>query len=255
MNQIKQSFSWWCFDKAGLTPRQLLRAAADIGYQGVELVGPEHWPLIKEHGLRIVSTNGGLSIERGLNRREHHEQLEQRMRAAIEQAEQWGIPNVIVFSGNREGLDDRLGAEVTAEGLRRVAGVAEEAGVTLVMELLNSKVNHKDYQCDHTAWGVEMCRVVNSPRVKLLYDIYHMQIMEGDIIRTIRDHHVYFAHYHTAGNPGRHELDDTQELNYAPIARAILETGYEGYLGQEFIPQGDPIAGLKQAFDVCNVHL
>ena len=255
MSQIKQSFSWWCFDKAGMTPRQLLRAAAGIGYQGVELVKPEHWPLIKEHGLTIVSTNGGLSIEQGLNRREHHEHLEQRIRATIDQAEKWGIPNVIVFSGNREGLDDRLGAEITAEGLRRVAGIAEEAGVTLVMELLNSKVDHKDYQCDRTAWGAEVCRMVNSPRVKLLYDIYHMQIMEGDIIRTIRDHHAYFAHYHTAGNPGRHELDDTQELNYPPIVRAILETGYQGYLGQEFIPQGDPIAGLKQAFDVCDVRV
>ncbi len=255
MSQIKQSFSWWCFDKAGMAPRQLLRAAAGIGYQGVELVGPEHWPLIKEYGLTIVSTNGGLSIEQGLNRREHHEHLEQRIRATIDQAEQWGIPNVIVFSGNREGLNDRVGAEITAEGLRRVAGAAEEAGVTLVMELLNSKVDHKDYQCDHTAWGVEVCRMVNSPRVKLLYDIYHMQIMEGDIIRTVRDHHAYFAHYHTAGNPGRHELDDTQELNYPPIVRAILATGYQGYLGQEFIPQGDPIAGLKQAFDLCNVRV
>jgi hydroxypyruvate isomerase len=157
--------------------------------------------------------------------------------------------------GNREGLDDQTGAEITAEGLSRVAGVAEEAGVTLVMELLNSKVDHKDYQCERTAWGIEVCQMVNSPRVKLLYDIYHMQIMEGDIIRTIRDHHASFAHYHTAGNPGRHELDETQELYYPPIIRAILATGYQGYLGQEFIPKGDPIAALKQAFDLCNVSL
>jgi hydroxypyruvate isomerase len=203
--------------------------------------------------LTIASINGGLSIEQGLNRGEHHDYLEQRIRATIELAAHWAIPNVIVFSGNREGLDDRMGAEITAEGLRRVAGAAEEAGVTLVMELLNSKVDHKDYQCDRTAWGVKVCQMVNSPRVKLLYDIYHMQIMEGDIIRTIRDFHAYFAHYHTAGNPGRHELDDTQELNYPPIIRAILATGYQGYLGQEFIPRGDPLAALKQAFDVCNV--
>jgi hydroxypyruvate isomerase len=253
VNQIKQSFSWWCFDKTGIPPRQLLHAAADIGYQAVELVEPEHWPLIRQYGLTIASINGGLSIAQGLNRREHHDYLEQRIRATIEQAAQWDIPNVIVFSGNREGLHDRMGAEITAEGLRRVAGAAEEAGVTLVMELLNSKVDHKDYQCDRTAWGVEVCQMVNSPRVKLLYDIYHMQIMEGDIIRTIRDFHAYFAHYHTAGNPGRHELDDTQELNYPPIIRAILATGYQGYLGQEFIPRGDPLAALKQAFDVCNV--
>lgn len=255
MSQIKQSVSWWCFAEVGMLPQQLLRVAADTGYAAVELVEQEHWPLVKQYGLTIASTNGGLSIEQGLNRREHHAYLEQRIRTTIHQAEHWGIPNVIVFSGNREGLDDRVGAQITAEGLSRVAGVAEEAGVTLIMELLNSKVDHKDYQCDHTAWGIEVCQMVNSPRVKLLYDIYHMQIMEGDIMRTIRDHHTFFAHYHTAGNPGRHELDETQELYYPPIIRTILETGYEGYLGQEFIPQGDPIAGLKQAFDLCNVSL
>ena len=255
MSSIKQSVSWWCFVRPGMTPQQLLRAAADIGYQAVELVEPEYWPLVKEYGLAIASINGGLSIEQGLNRREHHAQLTQKIRATIEQAAHWGIPNVIVFSGNRQGLADQTGAEITAEGLRHVAKAAEEAGVTLVLELLNSKVDHKDYQCDHTSWGVEVCRMVNSPRVKLLYDIYHMQIMEGDIIRTIEDHHAYFGHYHTAGNPGRHELDDTQELSYPPIVRAILKTGYEGYLGQEFVPRGDPIAGLKQAFDLCNVSL
>lgn len=253
MGPIKQSVSWWCFAQVGMAPEQLLRAAAAIGYSAVELAEPEAWPLIKKYGLTIASTNGGLSIEQGLNRREHHAYLEQQIRAAIAQAEQWDIPNVIVFSGNRAGLDNRLGAEITAEGLSRVAGAAEEAGVTLVMELLNSKVDHPDYQCDRTAWGVEVCRMVNSPRVKLLYDIYHMQIMEGDIIRTIRDQHQYFAHYHTAGNPGRHELNDTQELNYPPIIRTLLETGYQGFLGQEFIPQGDPLAGLKQAFELCNV--
>jgi hydroxypyruvate isomerase len=255
MSQIKQSVCWWCFAMVGMTPAQLLHAAADIGYSAVELMEPEHWPLVKEYGLMIASINGGLSIEQGLNRREHHAHIERRIRATIEQAEHWSIPNVIVFSGNRAGLDDRMGAEITAEGLSRVAGVAEEAGVTLVMELLNSKVNHLDYQCDRTAWGVEVCRMVNSPRVKLLYDIYHMQVMEGDIIRTIRDQHAFFGHYHTAGNPGRHELDETQELYYPAIVRTILETGYDGYLGQEFIPRGDPIAGLKQAFDLCNVSL
>jgi hydroxypyruvate isomerase len=255
MGHIKQSVCWWCFARTGMTPQQLLRAAADIGYAAVELVEMEHWPLIKQYGLSIASTNGGLSIEQGLNRREHHEQIENRIRATIEQAERWGIANIIVFSGNRAGLDDKTGAEITAEGLSRVARAAENAGVTLTMELLNSKVNHKDYQCDSTAWGVEVCRMVNSPRVKLLYDMYHMEVMEGDIIRTIRDNHSYFAHYHTAGNPGRHELDETQELYYPPIIRAILETGYEGYLGQEFIPRGDPIAGLKQAFDLCNVSI
>ncbi len=252
MHSLKQSVCWWCFTSVGMTLPQLLRAAADIGYSAVELVEPEYWPLVKEYGLTIASTNGGLPIEQGLNRREHHASLEHTIRTTIEQAHHWGIPNVIVFSGNRAGLDNHEGAEITAEGLSHVAGAAEEAGVTLVMELLNSKVDHPDYQCDHSAWGIEVCRMVNSPRVKLLYDIYHMQIMEGDIIRTIRTSSEFFAHYHTAGNPGRHELDKTQEINYPPIIRALLETGYNGYLGQEFIPRGDPIVALKQAFDLCN---
>src|SRR5204862_2449983 len=170
-------------------------------------------------------------------------------------AEQWNIPNRICFSGNRDGLADDSGAEITAENLSRLAKLAENAGVTLILELLNSKVDHPDYQCDKSDWGVKVIKMVNSPRVRLLYDIYHMQIMEGDIIPTIQQNHAYFAHYHTAGNPGRHELDNRQELNYPPIVRAILETGYQGYLGQEFIPQGDPIAGLKQAFDVCDVRV
>lgn len=253
MLSMKQSVCWWCFVQRDFTPRQLLHTAADIGYQAVELVDEEYWPLVKEFGLTIASTNGGLSIEEGLNRREYHTRLEQQIRVAIAQAEQWAIPNVIVFSGNRNGLDDRLGAEQTAEGLARVAQIAEDAGVTLVMELLNSKIDHKDYQCDHVAWGVEVCRMVNSPHVKLLYDVYHMQIMEGDIIRTIREYYPYFAHYHAAGNPGRHELDERQELSYRPIVRAILETGYQGFFGQEFIPLGDPVTSLKQAFDLCNV--
>jgi len=252
---MKQSVSWWCFAQGGLSPQSLVRAVADIGYEGIELVDQVYWPLIKEHGLSIVSTNAGLSIEQGLNRREHHIHLEQQIRAALHFAEEWSIPMIIVFSGNRQGLSDQAGIETTAEGLSRVARAAEDAGVTLTIELLNSKVDHLDYQCDHTAWGVQVCRLVNSPRVKLLYDIYHMQIMEGDIIRTIREYHPYFAHYHAAGNPGRHEIDETQEINYAPIVRALLETGYTGYLGQEFIPLRDPIAALKQAFDLCNIAL
>lgn len=255
MRSIKQSVSWWCFVGRGMTPEQFLRAVADTGYQAVELVEPQYWQLVKDYGLTIASINGGLSIERGLNRREHHEHLEQAIRAVLRQAEQWHIPNIIVFSGNRNGLDDRTGAEITAEGLSRVAKAAEDAGVTLVLELLNSKVDHKDYQCDRSSWGVEVCKMVNSPRVKLLYDIYHMQIMEGDIIHTIHDSHAYFGHYHTAGVPGRHELDEKQELFYPAIVRAILQTGYEGYLGQEFVPLGEPVAALRQAFDLCNVQV
>jgi hydroxypyruvate isomerase len=251
MGRIKQSVSWWCFARA-LSPRELVRASAEIGYAAVELAGQEHWQLIKDHGLAIASTGGHVSIEAGLNRRDQHDRIEQEIRASIALAEQWNIPNLICFSGSRAGLDDSEGAEIAAEGLRRVAPMAEEAGVTLVLELLNSKVDHPDYQCDHTAWGVQVCEMVGSPRVKLLYDIYHMQIMEGDIIRTIRDHHQHFGHYHTAGNPGRNDLDETQELNYPPIIRAIVETGYDGYLGHEFIPKGDPIAALRAAYTLCD---
>jgi len=218
-------------------------------------VEQEQSPLIKDHGLAIASLIGQSTIEEGFNRREHHDRLEQEVRANIALAARWGIPNIVVLSGNRGGLDDRRGAEVTAEGLRRLTRVAEDEGVTLVLEMLNSKVDHPDYQADKTAWGLEVCRMVDSPAVKLLYDIYHMQIMEGDIIRTIGEHHSYFAHYHTAGNPGRHEIDDTQELQYPPIIRAILATGYDGYIGHEFLPRGEPIAAIKHAFEVCNISL
>ncbi len=253
MARIKQSIAWWCFVRGEMTPEKLVRAAAEIGYDAVELAPQEFWQLAKDHGLAIASGNGHRSIEEGLNRRENHARIEQELRANIEQAARWGVPNLICFSGNRAGLSDTIGAEITAEGLRRVAPMAEAAGVTLVLELLNSKVDHADYQCDKSAWGINVVEMVASPRIKLLYDIYHMQVMEGDIIRTIRDHHGAFGHYHTAGNPGRHDLDETQELLYPPIMRAIAETGYDGFVGQEFIPKGDPVAALKAAYDLCNV--
>jgi hydroxypyruvate isomerase len=254
MGYIKQSVTWWSFALGDMTIEKLVRMAADIGYEAIELVEEEHWPLIKDHGLAIASLRGQLSIEEGFNRRPHHDRLQREVRANIALAAQWGIPNVIVFSGNREGLDDRIGAEITAEGLKHLAMVAENEGVTLVLELLNSKVDHPDYQADKTAWGVEVCRMVDSPAVRLLYDIYHMQIMEGDIIRTIRQYHGYFAHYHAAGNPGRNELDERQELQYKPIIQAIALTGYKGYVGQEFIPTGDPEVALRQAFEICTVR-
>jgi hydroxypyruvate isomerase len=255
MGHIKQSVTWWSFALRGMTIERLVRVAADIGYEAIELVEQEYWPLIKDHGLAIASLKGQSLIEEGFNRRAHHDRLEREVRANIALAAQWGIPNVIVFSGNREGLDDKTGAEITAEGLKRLARVAEGEGVTLVLELLNSKIDHPDYQADKTPWGVEVCQMVDSPAVRLLYDIYHMQIMEGDIIRTIRQYHDYFAHYHTAGNPGRHEIDKRQELQYEPIIQAIVATGYQGYLGQEFIPTEDPEVSLKQAFEICNVRL
>jgi hydroxypyruvate isomerase len=233
--------------------RALLTAAKEIGYEGVELIGQEHWDLAREVGLRIVAHGGHRSLADGLNKRENHSRITEELHASLGLAKQYDIPALIVFSGNRNGLDDDAGAEKTAEGLRQVAAAAEAAGVTLVLELLNSKVDHKDYQCDHTAWGVRVCEMVGSPRVKLLYDIYHMQIMEGDLIRTVRDHHAHFGHYHTAGNPGRRDMDDTQEIWYPPIMRAIAETGYDGYVGHEFRPKDDPIAALRRAFDLCDV--
>jgi hydroxypyruvate isomerase len=254
MDPIKQTVSWWCYDRSGLTPEQLVKLAAEIGYRGFELVDRQYWPLIKEHGLAIAAITGHASIAEGLNRRSNHDRIEREITDNLELAGRWGIANLIVFSGNRGGTDDEAGAEATTEGLRRVARAAEEAGITLVLELLNSKVDHADYQADHTAWGLKVCAMVGSPRVRLLYDIYHMQIMEGDIIRTIRDHGAYFAHYHTGGVPGRGELGDAQELNYPAIVRAILATGYEGYLGQEFVPAGDPTAGMRDAFERCNVR-
>ena len=250
MTAIEQSVSAWCFERT-MSPQNLARTLAEIGYAGVDLVDQEHWPLFKEHGLAIVAVNGHRSIEEGLNRRENHDRIEREISANLDLAARWGIPNLIVFSGNRAGLDDATGAEITAEGLRRVAGAADDAGVTLVLELLNSKVDHPDYQADHTAWGVRVCELVGSPRVKLLYDIYHMQIMEGDIIRAIRDNAAYIGHYHTAGNPGRHEIGAAQELYYPAIMRAIRDTGYDGYVGQEFIPAGDPVAALREAFNLC----
>lgn len=248
---MKQSFAWWCFAPQVESPEALVRAAAEIGYRGVDLVDQQYWSLITDYGLAIAAIGGHQSIADGLNRRENHDRIERELTAQLELAVRWKIPNLICFSGNRAGLDDVHGAENTAAGLQRVARAAEDAGVTLVLELLNSKVDHPDYQCDHTAWGVQVCELVDSPRVKLLYDVYHMQIMEGDLIRTITAHHACFAHYHTAGNPGRHEINGYQEINYPAVAQAISATGYAGYLGQEFIPQGDPITALRDAFILC----
>lgn len=255
MGNIKQAASWWCFVPAIMSPEAFVRAVADAGYDAVELVGQEYWQLVKDHGLAIASINGHYSLEDGLNKRENRDRILRDIEANVQLAAAWNIPNLIVFSGNRNGLDDRTGMEATADTLRAAAKLAENVGVTLVLELLNSKVDHPDYQCDQTPWGVAVCQRVDSPAVRLLYDIYHMQIMEGDIIRTIQDHHAYFGHYHTAGNPGRNDLDDTQELFYPPIFRAIAATGYEGYIGHEFIPKGDPVAALKTAFDLTLANI
>jgi hydroxypyruvate isomerase len=251
MSAIVQSVAWWCFVPKLLSPEQFTEAAAEAGFAALDLVPREHWQPVRDRGLAISSIAGHQPLEVGFNRRDQHERIERETRAAIGHAQRLGIPNVICFSGNRDGLDDATGLEITAEGLRRVAPAAEEAGVTLVLELLNSKVDHPDYQADHTAWGAAVCQAVGSPRVKLLYDIYHMQIMEGDVIRTLRALNPLIGLYHTAGNPGRNDLDDAQELYYPAILKAIRETGYGGYLAHEFIPKGEPVVALRTLFQQC----
>ena len=255
MRAIAQSVSWWCFVPNLMTPAQFVRAAAAAGFTAIDLVPPTYWDLVAAHGLAIASIQGHLPLEIGLNRRDLHARLVHDIRANIAHAARLQIPNVLCFSGNRNGLDDEAGVASTAAGLARVAPAAADAGVTLVLELLNSKVDHPDYQADHTAWGVQVCQAVGAAHVKLLYDIYHMQIMEGDIIRTIQAAHPFIGHYHTAGNPGRNDLDDEQEINYPAILRAIRATGYVGYIGHEFIPKGDPAVALRTTFEQCAAYL
>lgn len=251
MGHLRQSFSWWCFENRGLATDELLAAAVKIGYEGVDLVPEALWPDVIRHGLKISAVDGHASIIEGLNRRENAPRIEAELRARIAKAEQWKIPVLICFSGNRNGQTDEEGLKQCAETLLRVAPAAAAAGVILAVELLNSKVDHPDYQCDRTGWGVELCRQVDSPPVKLLYDIYHMQIMEGDIVRTIESEATWFAHYHTAGNPGRGLPDASQELNYPAIYKAIARTGYTGFIGHEFLPKGDIVSELSQAYRDC----
>jgi hydroxypyruvate isomerase len=248
---IKQSVCRGCYKNIPL--EKLAQEAKRIGYRSVELLKPDDYKVVKQFGLTCAMLNGACAIPDCFNRTKNHDQLEKKLREYIEFAADNGLPNVICFSGNRRGMSDEEGMQNCVLGLKRVVGFAEQKKVTLCMELLNSKVNHKDYMCDRSAWGVKLAKQVGSPRFKLLYDIYHMQIMEGDVIRTIRDNKEYFAHFHTAGVPGRHEIDESQELNYAAIVRAIVETGYEGYLGQEFTPTRDPLTSLAQAFRICDV--
>ena len=223
------------------------KLAASLGIQGFDLMRPPDWPILKKHGLVPSMIPSASGIRDGINQLDLHDKLEAGVRETIQQAADYGAPNVILLSGERKGLTDEQGLDNTVKFCNRLKAMAEDKGVTLALELLNSKVNHPGYQCDSSKWGVEVCKRVGSPRVKLLYDIYHMQIMEGDIIRTIQNNHQWIAHYHTAGIPGRHELNDKQELYYPAVARAIAETGYTGYIAHEYSPLGDPEAGLKQA--------
>jgi hydroxypyruvate isomerase len=248
--RILQTVCQWCYPKLSL--EELCAASTKIGLKGIDLVKPEGWATLKKHNL-VGTMTPTHSIERGLNRKENWDECLAKIRAAIDATADAGFPNVICFSGNRAGMSDEEGLKNCAEALKQVVGQAEQRKVTICMELLNSRVNHPDYMCDHTEWGVKLAKAVGSDRFKLLYDIYHMQIMEGDVIASIRKHKDYIGHYHTAGVPGRHELDDNQELNYPPIIRAIIETGYKGWLGQEFIPKGDPLASLAHAVKLCDV--
>ena len=245
----KVSMTWWSFADRELSPDELIRAVAAMGYDGIELAEEALWPAIADAGLAIVSHRGHGTIESGLNRVENHDRIEAEMLSNLELAQRWGIPLLICFSGSRVELTDEVGVENTALGLSRVAGAAEDAGVTLVLELLNSKIDHPDYQCDHTAWGLKVIERVASPRVRLLYDVYHMQVMEGDLIRTIQTHHRAFGHFHVAGNPGRHEPDRSQEISYPAIYEAIAVTGFQGYVGMEYLPHGTLAESLQAALD------
>ena len=251
---IKQTATGWSFVRGDFTTEKFLNTITNIGYAGVEMIDTNYWSLAFDLGLVLATIGGHDSLTDGLNKRENHDRIEDEILANIEVAVTHKIPNLICFSGNRyDGLTDEEGIEITAEGLGRVAKVAEENNVTLVLELLNSKVDHPQYQCDRTTWGVAVCQAVNSSHVKLLYDIYHMQIMEGDLIRNIMENIDSIGHFHTAGNPGRQDLDSEQEIYYPAIMRAIAGTVYDGFVGHEYVPKEDTIESLKNAYRVCNV--
>ena len=248
--RIRQSVSKWCYGKIPL--EQFCVLVKKMGMDAVDLLSPNDFPTLKKHGL-VCSMINTHNLGKGLNRTENHAECLAKIREAIDAAAEYQFPNVISFPGNRAGMPDDVGIENTVTALKQIVGHAEDKKVTICLEYLNSKVNHKDYMFDKTAWGTEVCKRVGSERVKILYDIYHAQIMEGDIIRTLRDNKDYIGHYHTGGNPGRNEIDDTQELYYPAIMRAIAETGYQGYVAHEFIPKRDPIESLAYAVRICDV--
>jgi len=261
VGRVRQSVCRWCFAKISLP--DLCAAAKKMGLRSVELLQPDDFAVARQHGLICAMVSNPIvdfgsikvgPIQKAWNRREHHDALVTGYENHLRLTAEAGYPNLICFSGNRDGMPDEEGLENCAIGLRRIMPLAEKLGVTVCMELLNSRVNHKDYMCDRTPWGVELVRRVGSERFKLLYDIYHMQIMEGDVIATIRANHTHIAHYHTAGVPGRHLFDESQELYYPAIVRAIMDTGYRGFLGQEFIPtESDALAALAEGVRMCDV--
>ena len=251
-SRIHQSVCRWCYKDTPLD--QLCGYAAQIGLKGVDLLQPEEYEVPHKFGLICtMGYAGGGTIPDALNRVENHAAIEASFRTNIPLAAKAGVPNVITFSGNRRGMSDDDGARNTIAGLNRVKKIAEDNGVTICIELLNSKVNHHDYMCDHTAWGVQVMQEVNSPNVKLLYDIYHMQIMEGDLIATITANIQWIGHFHTGGVPGRHELDNTQEVQWDGVMRGIADSGFKGYVAHEFLPVRDPFTSLREAADLCDV--
>lgn len=251
--KINHSACRWCYSK--LTLDELCKGASDIGMQALDLIDPKDWPTVQKYGLKVALAQGaGMGITKGFNDLSLHDDLVKSYEEVIPLAAKAGITQIICFSGNRNGMDDEKGMNNAAIGLKRLMPTAEKYKVTMVMELLNSKVNHRDYMCDKTPWGAELADKVGSDRFKLLYDIYHMQIMEGDVIATIKRYNEYISHYHTGGVPGRNEIDETQELYYPAIMHAIVNTGFKGYVAQEFIPKRpDALASLKQGVEICDV--
>jgi hydroxypyruvate isomerase len=249
--RIHQSASRWCY--GGFALDALCERGKAMGLVGIDLLGEGDWETVKQHGLICTMAYGIGSIPDGWNRPENHDRLVAEAEKMIPKVAKAGLPNIITFSGNRRGLSDAQGMENCVTGLKRIARLAEDNKVTVCIELLNSRHDHKDYQFDHIGWGVEMCKRVGSERVKILYDIYHAQIMDGDICVNIKENIAYIAHFHTGGVPGRREIDDTQELNYTRVCRAIAEAGFKGYLAHEFNPSRDPMASLQQAIQICDV--
>ena len=246
--RIKQAACGGAFGK--MTIEQRCQTCVKLGLQGMDFIGQGDWPTLKKHGLICTMVGSGARV---LNRKENHEQCAAALKQSIEQAAEAGFPNVICFSGQRTNVPDDVGLVNCAEGLKKIAAFAEKMKINVCMELLNSKRNHKGYQCDRTAWAAEMCRKVGSPRVKLLYDIYHMQVQEGDVIATIRENIDVIAHFHTAGVPGRNEIDETQELYYPAIMRAIVDLKFEGYVAHEYRPKRDAVESLAKAVAICDV--
>ena len=251
---INHSVCQWCYNFIPL--EELCKAVKEIGFGAIDLIAPKDWPMLQKYGIysSMCYHGGKVSLTNGFNNKANHEQLIKDYTDVIPLMVKAGYKNVICFSGNRNGMDDETGLKNCVEGLQKILPLAEKNGITVQMELLNSKVDHKDYMCDKTPWGVELCKRTGSANFKLLYDIYHMQIDEGDVIHTIRDNHQYIGHYHTAGVPGRHEIDETQELNYPAIMKAIVATGFKDYVAQEFIPaKNDKMQSLKDSVLLCDV--